>query len=100
MLNKYNVEEAHKCGDWLQVKFPFVSVLQYNVQFLSLSPNQNFCYSWLGMLMRSILAALDWNFNVRRKYKLSKSGEPLYKSKVNVLRLTNISILNIDECLD
>ena len=32
--------------------------------------------------MRSILAALDWNFNIGRKYKLSKSGEQLYKSKV------------------
>ena len=34
--------------------------------------------------MRSILAALDWNFNIKRKYKVSKSGEQLYKSKVNV----------------
>jgi hypothetical protein len=34
------------------------------------------------MLMRSILAALDWNMNIDRKFKTSKSGEQLYKSKV------------------
>ena len=40
-------------------------------------------FSWLGMLMRSILAAIDWNMNLCRKYKVSESGEPLYKSKVS-----------------
>ena len=34
--------------------------------------------------MRSILAALDWNHNVNRKYRLLESGEQLYKSKVNI----------------
>ena len=30
------------------------------------------------------MAALDWNFNVKRKYKLTKSGDHLYKSKVGI----------------
>ena len=32
--------------------------------------------------MRSIVAALDWNHNLKRKYKQSKKGEQLFKSKV------------------
>ena len=44
---------------------------------------QRFCnYSWLGMLMRSILAAIDWNENSDRSFKISSTGEPIYKRKV------------------
>ena len=39
-------------------------------------------FSWKGMLIRSTLAALDFNFNVNRKDKLSSSGQPLFKIKV------------------
>ena len=34
------------------------------------------------MLMRSIVAALDWNSNIDRAYKTSASGEQLFKPKV------------------
>ena len=34
------------------------------------------------MLMRSIVAALDWNSNIDRAYKVSASGEQLFKPKV------------------
>ena len=33
--------------------------------------------------MRSILAAIDWNENSDRAYKISDNGEPIYKRKVN-----------------
>jgi hypothetical protein len=39
--------------------------------------------SWLGMLMLSIVAALDWNYHINRPGKLGKDGKQLYKSKVN-----------------
>ena len=39
-------------------------------------------YSWLGMLMRSILAAIDWNENCDRLFKISSTGETIYKRKV------------------
>ena len=32
--------------------------------------------------MRSLLAAIDWNMNTERKYKVTDSWEPYYKSKV------------------
>ena len=47
-------------------------------------------FSWLGQLMYSIVAALDWNYNVNRAGKVSKDGKQLYKSKVLIL----IRILN------
>ena len=34
------------------------------------------------MLIRSALAALDFNFNVQRKSKVSADGKPMYKMKV------------------
>ena len=39
-------------------------------------------YSWLGMLMRSILAAIDWNENCDRLFKISSTGKAIYKRKV------------------
>ena len=39
--------------------------------------------SWLGMLIRSSLAALDFNANIQRKTKTSDDGQPLYKMKVS-----------------
>lgn len=35
--------------------------------------------------MYSIVAALDWNYNVNRPGKISKDGKQLYKSKVMIL---------------
>ena len=37
------------------------------------------------MLMVSIVAAIDWNYNVKRKGKMSKDGKQLYTSKVVVM---------------
>ena len=39
-------------------------------------------FSWLGMLVRSAVAAMDFNFNVNRKSKISTDGKPMYKIKV------------------
>ena len=39
-------------------------------------------FSWLGMLVRSAVAAMDFNFNVNRKSKISTAGKPMYKIKV------------------
>ena len=36
-----------------------------------------FVSSWLGMIMRTCLACLDWNTNVGRGQKLSKTGTPV-----------------------
>ena len=41
-----------------------------------------FFYSWLGMLLRSCVAALDFNFNVNRGTKVSTDGNQMYKMKV------------------
>jgi len=35
------------------------------------------------MLIRSALAALDFNANIQRKTKMSEDGKPLYKMKVD-----------------
>ena len=34
------------------------------------------------MLIRSALAAIDFNSNIQRKTKMSDDGKPLYKMKV------------------
>ena len=39
--------------------------------------------SWLGMVMRMCLAALDWNSNVNSAQKLSQVGQPVYRVKVD-----------------
>jgi len=41
--------------------------------------DRTFSYSWLGMVMRMCLAALDWNSNVNRAQKLSQVGQPVYR---------------------
>ena len=35
------------------------------------------------MIMRTSLAGLDWNYNVNRVQKLSESGVPVYRIKVD-----------------
>ena len=40
-------------------------------------------FSWLGMLIRNVLAVLDFNYNVDREYKKDKNGDFLYKTKVD-----------------
>merc|ERR1712025_762253 len=40
-------------------------------------------YGWLGMLVRSALAAMDFNANIQRKAKLDIDGEPRHKMKVD-----------------
>ena len=42
------------------------------------------CFSWLGMLIRCCVAALDFNFNVNRRTKVSADGHQMYKMKVHV----------------
>ena len=37
------------------------------------------------MLMLSVVAAIDWNWNVSRPGKLSKAGKQLYKCKVTTI---------------
>ena len=37
------------------------------------------------MLVRSALAALDFNFNINRKVKKSADGQPMYKMKVSAI---------------
>merc|ERR1719186_946722 len=45
--------------------------------------NKTYVYSWLGMLIRSALAAIDFNANIHRKSKMSADGKPMYKMKVD-----------------
>ena len=40
-------------------------------------------FSWLGMLIRSTMAVLDFNNNINRKVKTSADGKQMYKMKVN-----------------
>ena len=42
------------------------------------------CVSWLGMIVRAALCALDWNWNVGRPQKVDELGEPLWRVKVNI----------------
>ena len=41
------------------------------------------------MLIRSAVAALDFNFNVNRKTKVSADGQPRYKIKVKLNLVTH-----------
>jgi len=45
--------------------------------------NKKYSYSWLGMVLRACLCALDWNFNVDRPRKKDASGKDMYREKVN-----------------
>ena len=47
-----------------------------------------FIFRWLGMLMRSCLAAIDFNENIHRPQKTSASGEGLFKEKVLSVKST------------
>ena len=40
-------------------------------------------FSWLGMLVRACVAALNWNYNVDRQQKVSLTGGLQYRKKVN-----------------
>ena len=42
-------------------------------------------FSWIGMLIRSALAAIDFNSNIQRKTKMTADGRPRYKMKVGSL---------------
>ena len=37
------------------------------------------------MLIRSALAAIDFNANIHRKAKMSADGKPMYKMKVFII---------------
>ena len=43
-------------------------------------------FSWLGMLVRACVAALDWNYNVDRQQKVSLTGGLQYRKKVRKAR--------------
>ena len=45
--------------------------------------NKTYVYGWKGMLVRSALAAMDFNFNVNRSEKSTTAGDRLYKTKIN-----------------
>ena len=51
-------------------------------------------FSWLGMLIRSTLAVLDFNNNIKRKGKTSADGKQLYKMKVKGKGSFNIKFKN------
>ena len=55
-------------------------------------------YGWLGMLIRSAIAAIDFNENINRKVKLDAAGEPRYKMKVISVQIL-IQILYEDASL-
>ena len=52
------------------------------------------------MLIRSSLAAIDFNANIKRKTKVSADGKPRYKMKVGCLIISNnvlmIIVLKVD----
>ena len=39
-------------------------------------------YSWLSMVMRACLVALDWNDSIDRRHKALETGELMYREKV------------------
>ena len=41
-----------------------------------------FIFSWLGMILRGCLCALDWNANVDRPHKLDENKKPMYREKI------------------
>ena len=46
------------------------------------SYNLLFPTSWLSMIIRACLCALDWNYNVKRPHKLDEFGKAMYREKV------------------
>ena len=40
---------------------------------------KTFSYSWISMIIRSVLAAIDMNNSVDRGQKMTKTGNPVYK---------------------
>ena len=44
--------------------------------------NLLFPTSWLSMIIRACLCALDWNYNVKRPHKLDEFGKAMYREKV------------------
>ena len=55
----------------------------------------NYFRSWLGMLVRCALAALDFNFNIGREQKIGPDGNPMFKMRVS--RIIS-SQFNPDDC--
>ena len=54
--------------------------------------NYKYAYSWIGMIVRASLCALDWNSNVGRPHKLDEFGKPMYREKVwNLLFILDFS---------
>ena len=48
--------------------------------------------SWLGMIIRAVLCALDWNANVGRPQKLDEFGKPLFREKVRNLKFEQVEL--------
>ena len=49
--------------------------------------NVFFHFSWEGMLIRSAIAAIDFNSNVGRGAKITPDGQPRFKKKVSLISI-------------
>ena len=105
--NGKNLDDlSHMDGKWWVEQFfkHFVSII---LEFVHTSDLENvnslilkYCpkkisYGWLGMLVRSALAAIDYNENIHREIKLDATGEPRYKMKVRVHNKTQVMFQTI-----
>ena len=57
---------------WVNIKMIWIYYLQITCR-------------WLGMLMRSCLAAIDFNENIERPQKVSAKGKQLFREKVKYM---------------
>ena len=71
--------------------FGYIIVLSFTVFLFFVS-------SWLGMIMRTCLACLDWNNNVHRSQKVSKTGAPVYRIKVDRSGKKSVVPVKVKKC--
>ena len=51
--------------------------------------------SWLGMLIRAAVAAIDFNANINRGVKKDAQGQVMFKTKVRIYLINGLSTVLI-----
>ena len=55
-------------------------------------------FSWLSMFIRTCLAGLDWNNNTDRAQKLSSTGKPLFRVKIDRYGNSSVVPVKVKKC--
>ena len=59
--------------------------------------NKTYSYGWLGMYIRTCIAALDWNSNTERAQKVNSKGELMYRIKVNRFGIRTVVPVKVEK---